>query len=66
MLYSVYSKEKENSGDVNRLGSMHPQKAMKELGITYSKAVPQSIADQWWFYDCENVPDKLPPFLIEM
>lgn len=33
---------------------------MQELGITYKRSVPQSIADQWWFFDCENVPDPLP------
>lgn len=44
----------------------HPQKVMDQLGITYSRAIPQSIADQWWFYDCENVPAELPAFLTEM
>ena len=43
----------------------HPQTAMKLLGITYRKGVPQSIADQWWFLDCENVPDSLPDYLSE-
>lgn len=66
MLYTFYSDDEENKGDIKRLGSMHPQKSMRELGITYSKAVPQSIADQWWFYDCENIPEKLPPFLTYM
>ncbi|MDH3325877.1 MAG: hypothetical protein OEM38_04065 [Gammaproteobacteria bacterium] len=44
----------------------HPQAVMKELGITYQHATPQSIADQWWFWNCENIPDELPQFLEEM
>jgi len=43
--------------------SNHPQKVMKELGITYQHATPQSIGDQWWFWNCENVPDPLPGYL---
>lgn len=38
----------------------HAQLIMKELGITYQIAVPQSMGDQWWFFNCENVPDPLP------
>lgn len=41
----------------------HAQTVMRELGITYFHAVPQSIADAWWFFDCENVPDELPPWI---
>ncbi len=41
----------------------HPQEVMMALGIDYAKAVPQSIADQWWFFDCQNVPAELPKFL---
>jgi hypothetical protein len=41
----------------------HPQKEMNRLGITYKLAVPQSIADQWWFLGCENLPEPLPPYL---
>ena len=66
MQYSFYSKDKENTGDVKRLGSMHPQKAMKELGITYQHATHQSMGDQWWFWNCENLPESLPPFLTEL
>ncbi len=65
-MYSSCSEDKENTEDVKRLGSMHPQVAMKELGITYTNATPQSMGDQWWFWNCENLPDNLPPFLTEM
>ncbi len=41
----------------------HPQTVMDNLGIKYQCATPQSIADQWWFWNCTNVPDPLPPFM---
>ena len=41
----------------------HPQQVMKELGITYQHATPQSIGDQWWFWNCQNVPDPLPDYI---
>lgn len=44
----------------------HAQKIMADLGITYQIATPQSISDEWWFWNCENVPDPLPPFLSEL
>lgn len=44
----------------------HPQQVMMDMGITYQYATPQSIADQWWFWNCENVPNDLPPFLEKM
>lgn len=44
----------------------HPQVVMRELGITYRYAVPQSIWDQWWFLDCKRVPDELPPYIEPM
>lgn len=44
----------------------HPQDVMSELGITYQHATPQSISDQWWFWNCENIPDTLPGYLSEL
>jgi len=44
----------------------HAQKRMKELGITYQHATPQSLGDQWWFWNCENVPEVLPEDLTEL
>jgi hypothetical protein len=44
----------------------HPQVVMRELGITYQHATPQSIMDAWWFWNCKNVPVNLPPFLREL
>lgn len=44
----------------------HPQAVMRELGVTYQHATPQSIADQWWFWNCTGVPDPLPEYLSEL
>jgi len=41
----------------------HAQVVMKELGITYQHSTPQSMGDQWWFWNCENIPDLLPSYL---
>ena len=32
----------------------------KDLGITWKKAVGQSMGDQTWYFDCGNVPEELP------
>ena len=44
----------------------HPQLVMRELGIAYQHATPQSIADQWWFWNCKNVPAELPKYLTPL
>lgn len=44
----------------------HPQIVMEELGITYQHATPQSIADQWWFWNCDHVPTVMPQFLTPL
>ena len=44
----------------------HPQEVMKKLGITYQFATSQSMHDQWWFWNCENCPVPLPPFLAPL
>ncbi len=62
-MYAHLSKDKENTGRNKKIGKMHAQKAMKELDIKYSHSTPQSIGDQWWFWNCSNIPDKLPGFL---
>jgi len=46
------------------LGEMdHPQTVMKSRGITYQHATPQSLNEQWLFWNCENIPDELPEYL---
>ena len=44
----------------------HAQVVMNELGITYQHSTPQSLGDQWWFWNCENVPENLPMFLTTL
>lgn len=44
----------------------HPKQVMRELGITYQHAIPQSISDSWEFWNCNNVPNELPPYLEKM
>lgn len=41
----------------------HAQIVMKELGITYQHSTPQSMGDQFWFWNCENVPENLPKYI---
>lgn len=41
----------------------HAQVVMEELGITYQKALSQSMGDQWTFFCCENLPEELPEYL---
>ena len=46
--------------------SRHAQVVMKELGITYQHSTPQSMGDQWWFWNCENIPENLPSYLTPL
>lgn len=41
----------------------HAQVVMKELGITYQHSTPRSLGDQFWFWNCENVPSILPEYI---
>ena len=43
--------------------SRHPTLVVSALGITYERYESQLIADQYMFYRCANVPEKLPEFL---
>lgn len=42
----------------------HPQVVMRELGIAYEHAIPQSMGDQWWFFNCQH--GDLPEYISEM
>lgn len=44
----------------------HPEDEVKRLGITYQLATPQTIGDQWWFWNCDNVPDIMPFYVMEL
>ncbi len=41
----------------------HPQVVMRELGITYTHSTPQTLGEQWWFWNCDHIPAELPPYL---
>lgn len=43
----------------------HAILVMKDLGITYQQAVPQTMFDCWEFLDCDadSVPDVLPKYV---
>lgn len=42
----------------------HPEEVLHELGITYEQAIPQSMADQWWLFNCQY--GELPSYISEM
>lgn len=44
----------------------HPVEYLNSIGVTYKKAIPQSLRDQWWFLDCENLPNKWPNFMTKL
>ncbi len=44
----------------------HPQTVMEELGIKYQHSTPQLMGDQWWFWNCENLPDNMPQFITDL
>ncbi len=48
------------------LSRKFPVKDMKELGITYQHVTGQSMADQVWFWNCDNVPANLPEYITEL
>lgn len=39
---------------------------MKDLGITYQYSVGQSMCDSFEFWNCENIPKKLPESISVM
>jgi len=44
----------------------HPQEDMKDRCISYSDATPQSISNEWWFWNCEVLPDDLPSYIEQL
>jgi hypothetical protein len=39
---------------------VHPQEYIKRYDIDYEIGIPQMISDQWWFWNCNNIPNELP------
>ncbi len=60
LLYSLIT------ADLLHVEHRHAQDVMKDLGITYQHATPQTMGDQWWFWNCENLPCNLPRYLTEL
>ncbi len=44
----------------------HAQLVMRDLGVSWLMSTPQSIADQWWFWCCEGLPEPLPDYLRDL
>ena len=44
----------------------HAQEVIRDLGIIYQHATPQTLGDQWWFWNCENIPNELPESITEL
>lgn len=44
----------------------HAQEVMRSLGITYKLAVPQTMGDQWWFFNCDGIPKELPSYITPL
>jgi len=44
----------------------HPEFVMRELGINYRRGIPITVGQQWWFCNCENIPDKLPTYITHI
>lgn len=45
--------------------NVHPVAKMQELGFNIIEAIPQTIADQWWF-TVETLVEPLPSYLEVM
>ena len=46
--------------------SGHAFEEMQRLGIEWQHAEHIGIGDQWWFFNCENVPCELPHYIKEL
>lgn len=44
----------------------HAQVIMRELKLTYQHSTPQSIGDQWWFWNVEGDTSNLPEWITEL
>jgi hypothetical protein len=49
------------AGDMRSAGQI-----VRDLGLTYSLWVPQTLYDQIWLFNCDNLPDPFPPFISEI
>ena len=42
---------------------VHPYNIIKDLGISFNSCEPCTIADCWFFYGCDDIPDEIPDFI---
>lgn len=49
--------------DLTGADSRHAEQVIRDLGITYQHATPQSMYDIWIFWNCNNIPEVLPDYL---
>jgi len=54
------------TAEIKLKDNRHACEVVKDLGITYQHSVGQSISDSFEFWNCENVPEKLPESLKVM
>jgi len=43
----------------------HAEEVIKDLGITWQHSTPQSISGQILFWNSENAPEELPPYITK-
>lgn len=43
-----------------------PSVVMQELGIKYEDSLMQSLFDAVWYYNCTNIPENLPDYIVEL
>jgi len=44
----------------------HARNVMHDLGIKFGRSIPQSVGDQYWFFDCEDLPEVLPDYIHKL
>jgi len=45
---------------------LHPETIMERLGINWEVSMPKYIWDEWWFWNCTNIPDDLPDYITKL
>ena len=41
-----------------------PEEVLREIGVEFECAIPQSMGDQWWLFNCTH--GELPKYITEM
>lgn len=57
-LMGIYSETKDSSPNA--------VKYLKELGITHYRSMPDNFGDYIIFFNCRNVPEVLPEWLVKI